>query len=109
MSDLHSTNDSRITIREATDRDLAGLSRLAGLDSAALPAEPVLVAEVGDELRAEMSLRDGRAVADPFHRTGELVEMLRLRVNGAAPRPRSASRTRRPHGIGLRLRTAAQG
>jgi hypothetical protein len=36
------------------------------------------VVSVGGELRAAVGLLDGRAVADPFHHTAELVEMLRL-------------------------------
>src|SRR5689334_7912331 len=48
-----------ITIRPAYADDQAALARLAALDSAAgVPASPVLVAEVDDELRAALSLAD---------------------------------------------------
>jgi hypothetical protein len=36
-----------------------------------------LVAEVGGEVRAALSLRDGAVVADPFHPTAALAELLR--------------------------------
>jgi hypothetical protein len=37
----------------------------------------VLTGRVDGELRAALSLADGRAVADPFTRSGEVVELLR--------------------------------
>jgi hypothetical protein len=74
------TTDS-ITIRRAQDRDAAALARLAVLDSSDVPEGDVLLAEEGPELRAAVSLADGRAIADPFHRTLSLVELLRLRAD----------------------------
>jgi len=77
----------------AEPADAAALSRLAQLDSAPSP-EPVgvLVAEVGGELRAALPLDGGRAIADPFQRTAELVAMLRDRARQLqAPGPRRAA------------------
>ena len=68
--------DKTLTIRPADPTDLAGLNRLAALDSASPPTGEVLVAEVGGELWAAMSLDDRHAVADPFRPTGELVALL---------------------------------
>jgi hypothetical protein len=89
----HITYDVRgrapITVREGTAADDAALERLAQLDSRAVPAGPVLVAEVGGEVRAAIPVRGGEAIADPFHPTAELVAMLRLSASGTA-----ASRTR---------------
>jgi hypothetical protein len=68
--------DVPITIRRATEADAAGLARLAALDSAAVPVAPVLVAESNGELRAALSLNDGETVADPFHPTAPIVELL---------------------------------
>jgi hypothetical protein len=82
MSDLHST-DSGITIRTATDADRQAIARIAGRDTAPAPAGRVLVATVGTEVRAAVSLEDGSVVADPFHRTAELVAMLRIRAGAA--------------------------
>ena len=41
------------------------------------PHQPVVVAEVGGELRAALSLNDGSLVADPFHLTGAVADLLR--------------------------------
>jgi hypothetical protein len=80
-----------ITIRMASAADGAALERLAGLDSARPPTGDVLLAEVDGELRAALG-PDGVAVADPFHRTGDLVTLLRRRAGAAGERPRRARR-----------------
>jgi hypothetical protein len=69
-----------ITIRRASASDTLALQRLAALDDvAAPPAGPdVLIAELAGEPVAAVT--HGRAIADPFRRTGELVELLRLRA-----------------------------
>lgn len=78
---------SEIRIRLAQEDDLAAVVRVAGRDASQPPAWPILVAEVGADIRAAISLTDGEVVADPFHRTTELVEMLRIRANGVAQDP----------------------
>lgn len=82
-----------LTIRMAASADAAALSRLAQLDSApSLEPVAVLVAEVGGELRAALPLDGGRAIADPFQRTAELVAMLDERARQLqAPAPRRAA------------------
>jgi hypothetical protein len=70
------------------------LARLAALDSAPPLRGQALVADRNGRLLAAVSLDDGRAVADPFERTAEAVELLRLRARQvatghAAPRRRS--------------------
>jgi hypothetical protein len=69
-----------VTVRRATDGDAAALVRLAALDSANVLPGPVLVAEVDGTPMAAISLADGRVVADPFERTADLVELLRVRA-----------------------------
>jgi hypothetical protein len=69
-----------IVIRPNRPDDDRALARLAGLDSAAMPAEPLLVAEASGELRAALSMRDGAVIADPFHRTAQLVTLLQTRA-----------------------------
>ena len=69
-----------ITIRLSQPGDAAALRRLAGRDSAPQPEGLVLVALVGDELRAAVSINDGQAIADPFHPTSGLVRMLTARA-----------------------------
>jgi hypothetical protein len=67
-----------ITIIHSTEADVPSVWKLAALDDRRHPHGPALLAYIGGELRAAVGLLDGRAVADPFHQTAELVEMLRL-------------------------------
>jgi len=72
-------NPTNVTLRLADATDTDALDRLAQLDSRRAPRGTVLVAEVGGELWAAVSLDDGHAVADPFHPTGELVALMHER------------------------------
>jgi hypothetical protein len=54
--------------------------RLAALDSARMPAGPLLVGEMGGGIQAAVPLSGGRAIANPFVRTAELVNLLELRA-----------------------------
>src|SRR3954447_8173465 len=67
---------SSLTIRRARHEDLVALATLAQLDSSRMPTGRVLVAEVGDELWAAISVEDLHAGADPFRPSGELVFLL---------------------------------
>ena len=69
-----------VTIRRATAADDLAVRRLASLDSAFPPTGAVLLAEMGDELWAAVSVDTGDAVADPFRPSGDLVELLRFRA-----------------------------
>ena len=69
--------ENALTIRPADLADLAGLDRLAELDSASAPTGEVLVAEVGGELWAAVEVATGAAIADPFRPSGDLVTLLR--------------------------------
>jgi hypothetical protein len=98
MSNNHSNNLEHeivegIVIREATAADRAALTHLAELDSSRAPAAPVLIAESGGELRAAISTVDGQLIADPWHVTADLVEVLGIRAG------------LRPHLNGSRLRS----
>jgi hypothetical protein len=83
-----------LTIRLADADDRVALSTLAQLDSADAPAAPVLLAESGDRLVAALSLADGRAVADPFRRTADVLHLLRVRAGGATVNGESRHRLR---------------
>ena len=73
-------NDT-ITIRRSTEADRAAIRRLAQLDDRDAPQGESLLAYVDGELRAAVSLLSrGGAVADPFHLTGDVVQLLRLRA-----------------------------
>jgi hypothetical protein len=67
-----------IKIRQATSHDAFALRRLALLDDSPALRGDVLLAEEAGELRAAISLENGRAVANPFARTADLVDMLRM-------------------------------
>jgi hypothetical protein len=73
-------NYDAITIRRSTEGDRKALLRLAELDEAPRPAGEALLAFVGGELRAALPLERGSAVADPFHLTGDVIDLLRLRA-----------------------------
>ena len=74
------THTEQITVRPATYADSRALLRLAALDSARVPDGRLVVAEIAGELVAAVPVAGGRAIADPFHRTAALVEMLELRA-----------------------------
>jgi hypothetical protein len=69
-----------LTLRLATGADRAALARLAELEQAERPSEPVLLGVVLGRPVAALSLNDGSVIADPFVRTAELVELLRVRA-----------------------------
>jgi hypothetical protein len=78
-----------ITIRRSASGDAAAVARIAALDSGRAPEGDAMLAFVGGELRAVLPLDGGRPLADPFHRTAELVELLRYSVGAdRAPRKR---------------------
>jgi len=82
-----------ITIRVATADDHLALIGLAALDSAdAAPPGRLLLAEVDGELRAALSLDDGSAIADPFHPTLHILDLLRTRATGIGRRAGGRSR-----------------
>lgn len=98
MSPTHPSQNpvDTLTIRMAVPADTPALRQLAQLDSTHLPKPaPMLVAEVGGELHAALSLDDGQAIANPFQRTAALVAMLAARVRQlqtSTPAPRPATR-----------------
>jgi hypothetical protein len=80
----HADHDA-VTFRSGHAGDGRSLERLAGMDSARPLQGPVVVAEVGGEIRAAVSLETGRHIADPFHRTAALVAVLDLWRRSSAP------------------------
>jgi hypothetical protein len=84
-----------ITIRYSSTADDQAIARLAALDSARAPQGAVLLAEVGGEAQAALSVTDGHAVADPFRPTAEIVALLRERAEQIRKAGRRASRRRR--------------
>ena len=91
---------SQITIRPGYADDHQALARLAALDSAVIPAEPLLVAEMDGEMSAALSLRDGTSIADPFRPTADIVALLRAHAAATRPAPRRRRRSPQPR-LGL--------
>jgi hypothetical protein len=83
-----------LTIRRATTADEFAVRRLAVLDSSSPPTGEVLLAEMGDELWAALSLDTGTAIADPFRPSRDLVDLLRLRAGGLTGEARGRGRAR---------------
>ena len=77
-----------LTIRRATSTDEFAVRRLAALDSSSPPTGDVILAEMGDELWAALSIDTGAAIADPVRPSGELLDLLRLRADGLADEAR---------------------
>jgi hypothetical protein len=82
-------SEMELTVRRAGDEDAAALLQLAALDSADPLSGAALVAEVSGRLVAALPLDGGRAVADPFVPTADIVALLELRASqlraGSAP------------------------
>jgi hypothetical protein len=89
-----------IVIRLATLSDHRTIGNLAALDSRHPLTGPAMLAEVDGVVRAALDLSDGSVAADPFVRTAEVVELLRLRacrLRGDEPaRRRTLARLRHP-------------
>ena len=74
------TSPASLSLRHATAADGRAVAYLAELDEAERLTGSVLVAFDGDRPVAAMSLDDGRTVADPFTRTANVVDLLRVRA-----------------------------
>ena len=86
-----STESVSVTIRPAREADAVPLRNLATLDSAAVPAAPILVAEIDGKPVAAVGAVSGEVIADPFVATAEAIELLTTRARRLHPR-----RARRP-------------
>ena len=96
----------RLVLRRAASQDAPALVRLAQLDGAPRPSQSMFVAELEGEIVAAVPFDGGRAIADPFRPTAELVELLHARTRllaATAPAGR-LQRLRHPR---MRLRIAA--
>ena len=69
-----------ISIRKAYEDETPVVRRLSYLDDKRPLRGDVLLAFVDGEPLAALSLQDGRVAADPFARTADVVELLRLRA-----------------------------
>ena len=99
-------NYASITIRQSVPSDFEAINRVAALDDSPVPIGRTLVALENGEIRAVLPLDGGRALADPFHPTAELVEMLRVAAEPEKPR---RVRIARRLGFGLRRPAVVSG
>ena len=65
-----------ITIRRSTAADQSAILRLAALDDRPAPKGQSALAFVCGELRVARSLERDHTVADPFHRTDDVVSLV---------------------------------
>ena len=110
MSTILSTQVPEVTIREATPLDVERLRQLAERDSAPIPEGPLMVGEVEGEIRAAVSMTSGATIADPFHRTADVIALIYARTDQLRRRRRRvrvAARTPAPAATSPALRSAA--
>ena len=96
------TSVQPIELRLVEAAESGDVHRLAALDEAPEPAGRVLLAIVGGEAVAGLSLGDQRVVANPFRCTRDAVALLRLRaehLSGSRPRRRGLRRVLRPRAV----------
>jgi hypothetical protein len=74
------TRTEAVEIRAAGRSDRPALAALAALDGALPPIGGALVAEVSGTIVAALPLGGGRAFADPFRHTSDLVALLEARA-----------------------------
>ena len=86
------TGEGNLLVRRAHPSDDHAL---AALDSARPLTGARIVGEVDGQIVAAVSLHDGRAVADPFEPTADVVEILRLHTAGSRS-DAARARLRRP-------------
>ena len=96
-----------VTIRWATPEDSRRVATLAQLDETPVPAAPLLLAFVGDELWVALSLGTGVVISDPFRPSAEVAALAAARghqLTVLARRPRRRRVLRRlgvnPHPLG---------
>lgn len=87
-------DSQEITILLAGAAHAGQVRRLAERDSTEVPRGELLVALVGEQMRAAVSISDGRAIADPFYPTAGLVSLLSERVAQLCPPKRRGLRSR---------------
>lgn len=68
-----------VTIRWATPADAPALEVLAEIDEAEVPAAPLLLAVVAEELWVAVSASTGEAICDPFRPSAGVAALVRER------------------------------
>lgn len=76
---VEEASEDAVTVRPARPSDAHAVLRLSELDGGRIPPGALLVAEVRGTVLVARSMDDGSAVADPWHPTAQLDELLALR------------------------------
>lgn len=92
-----------LTIRLARASDALQLFRVSALDSSRTPTGRVLLALMGHEVWAAVSVDDMHAVSDPFRPSGELVLLLLERARQIRREDKRGERSRRRAAFRLAL------
>lgn len=95
LSDPSVDHTVAVELRLAGPRDAQLIRRLAELDDAPELTGPALIALIGGEAVAALSLLEDRVVANPFVRSSEAVALLRVRAEHLSNTGRRAPRRRR--------------
>jgi hypothetical protein len=85
---------AEVAVRQAAADDEQRVRELAILDARKLPAGPYLVAELDGETIAALSLSTGDVVSDPFRRTADAADLLRMRADQIVARERKLAARR---------------
>ncbi len=91
--------EDAVLVRRATGRDAGRIRTLALLDDRRLSDGPHIVAELCGEVVAAISLSSGQVVADPFRRTRDAADLLRMRAAQIAERERLVEAARAGHAL----------
>ena len=73
-----------VAVRLARAEDEQAIRRIAALDGKKAPEGRVLVAEADAEVIAALAIESGRAVADPFRWTSDVVALMQMRAEQIA-------------------------
>ncbi|UTI66812.1 hypothetical protein NBH00_11530 [Paraconexibacter antarcticus] len=95
MTPTATSSTPTVAMRLATPADDATVERLATLDSATVPAGPLLIGTLDGVPAAAIGITSGDVVADPFRPTAALVDLLRLRAEHLCGPARSPGGVRR--------------
>ena len=96
-TDTLSMTSAAFTLRQAASADRTALDELAQLDSRRLTDDRYTVAEIDGRIVAAISNTTGDAIADPFRRTAEIVELLRAHAGQVTVKQTRRQLTLRRH------------
>ena len=91
--------EDAVLVRRARAADASRIRTLAMLDDRRLTDGPYLVAEIAGEAIAAMSMSSGQVVSDPFRRTRDAEDLLRMRARQIVQREQTIALARENHAL----------